>query len=368
MHVTVLQEHLLKVLTRTSRIISSRSQLPITQNVLVEANSRGVRIAATNVDTAENTWVGAKTEKPGGICVSSRLFTEFIASIPKAPVTLTVKDGALRITSGSFRATLPGLAAEEFPPLPSAEKNGASKIGKDTLIQALLRVMFSAATDEGRPTLTGIRILTHEDRTLFAATDGYRLSVCKADLKTKEQLDLLVPARALGEVVKIGLEEKEDGAVLLTKTGDGQLAFIVGDTDIFTRLIDGEYPNFEKIIPTTHTTRVLLDNENFVQAVRSASLFARDNANIVRIHIENQAVTVSANTPQVGENQVDVEASVDGEGGDIAFNSRFLLEFLANFTEEELLFEMTGSLNPGVFKPVKDESYLHIIMPVRVQG
>ena len=121
-------------------------------------------------------------------------------------------------------------------------------------------------------------------------------------------------------------------------------------------------------MPTTHTTRVLLDKERLVRAVKSAAVFAKDNANIVRFRIENQTIMVSANAPSVGENSVEVEAKVDGEGGDIAFNSRFLLEFLNNYNEDELLFEMTGSLNPGVFKPVKDESCLHIIMPVRVQA
>jgi DNA polymerase-3 subunit beta len=142
--------------------------------------------------------------------------------------------------------------------------------------------------------------------------------------------------------------------------------FTVGDTEIHTRPIAGEYPNIEKIVPTRHNTRAMIDKTSLLHAVKSASIFARDNANILRLHIENQTIIVSANTPQVGENHVEVEAKVDGEGGDIAFNSRFLLEFLNGFAGEELLFEMTGSLNSGVFKPVKDDSYLHIIMPVRV--
>ena len=146
------------------------------------------------------------------------------------------------------------------------------------------------------------------------------------------------------------------------------MIFVVGDTEIRTRLIDGDYPNFEKIIPTKYNTRVLLEKAALLSAAKSAAIFARDNANIVKLHIENQTVTISANTPQIGQNQVDVEANVDGEGGDMAINSRFLLECLSNFPGDELLFEMTGSLNPGVFRPVKDDSYLHIIMPVRVQG
>jgi DNA polymerase-3 subunit beta len=227
-------------------------------------------------------------------------------------------------------------------------------------------VLFSAATDEGRPILTGIRIIQKDKETIFVATDGYRLSVKKVALKTKNPLDLLVPARALKEMTKACFEDKELKTIHLASAADGQISFSVGDTEIRTRLIDGEYPNYEKIIPTKHNTRVLLEKSTLEKAVKSAAIFARDNANIIRFHIENQTLTVSANSPQAGEDEIDIEARVDGEGGDMALNGRFLLEFLANYQEDEVLFEMTGALNPGVFRPAKDDSYLHIIMPVRV--
>ena len=178
---------------------------------------------------------------------------------------------------------------------------------------------------------------------------------------------MTIPSRALTEVVKVSGEDKETKELTIAQTEEGQLVFGIGDTEIHTRRIDGEYPNFEKIIPRSFSSRALLDRQKLTAAVKSASIFARDNANIIRFSLDNQQLVVTANTPQVGENKVEVEAKIDGEGGEIAFNSRFLIDFLANFPEEELLFEMTGSLNPGVFKPVKDDSYLHVIMPVRVQ-
>lgn len=353
-------------MTKTGRIISAKPQLPIVQNVLLETKDERLRIAATNLETTETVWVGAKIEKEGGICVSSRLLTEFVASLPKETVRLTVRDNQLYVSCGGFEATLPGVTPSEFPPVPVLENKKTIKIDKDTPISALQSVMFSAATDEGRPILTGIRVIQKDEETIFAATDGYRLSVKRITLTTKEPLDFIVPARAVSEVVKISSEDKEEKHMTIEKTGDGQLGFVIGNTEVYTRLIDGEYPNFEKIIPKTHQTRLLLDKEPLYQAVRSASVFAKDSANIIRFHIENQELVVSANTPQVGENHVTIDAKVDGEGGDIAFNSRFLLDYLSNFQGSELLFEMTGSLNPGAFKPVKDDTHLHIIMPVRV--
>lgn len=368
MLISILQENLLRALSRTSRVVPTKPQLPIIQNVLLASDDGRIRITATNLETTESVWVAAKIEKEGGICVSSRLLLDFVSSLPQGTVQLSTKEGALALQCGGFRATIPGAAAEEFPPVSARAKNEDIVAEKDELINAVSSVVFAAASDEGRPLLTGVKIMKRDGVILLAATDGYRLSVKKTTLKTKDELDILVPARALGEVIKVCGEEKGIKTISLSKPVDAQLSFVVGDTEIKTRLIDGEYPNFEKIIPTKHNTRVLFDKDALLRAVKSASIFARDSANIIRLHIENQSVTVAANTPQVGEDEIDVEAKVDGEGGDMAFNSRFLLEFLSNFSEDEVLFEMTGSLNPGVFKPVKDDSYLHIIMPVRVQG
>lgn len=368
MLIHVLQENLLRALLRTSRVVPNKPQIPVLQNILICTDEGKLRITATNMETTESVWVGAKIEKEGGLCVSSRLLSDFVSSLPQGTVQISQKGGALFLQSDKFKATIPGVSKEEFPPTFSFSKDKGTSIQREDLMNAVSQVSFAAATDEGRPLLTGVKITKSDGRLVFAATDGYRLSVKRTDLVIKEDFDVLIPARALGEVTKASAEEKTTKEVYISKPAEAQLSFVVGDTEIRTRLIDGEYPNFEKIIPTKHNTRALFDKETLLRAVKSAAVFARDSANIIRLHIENQTVTVSANTPQVGEDEVDVEAKVDGEGGDMAFNSRFLLEFLSNFPEEELLFEMTGSLNPGVFKPVKDESYLHIIMPVRVQG
>lgn len=368
MKITILQENLLRALTRANRIVPVKPQLPVVANVLFSTEEGRVKITATNLETTEVVRVGAKVEKDGGICVSSRLFLELVSTLPHSAIVLTLQDGALQVDAQGYRASIPGLPASEFPAVARCGEKPTVLLKKTDTIGAVSQVVFAAATDEGRPILTGVRVLQQDGETLFVATDGFRLSVKKLPLKTKEELNFLVPARALDEVVKVCLEEKDAGEVSLTKLPSNQLVFGVGDTDIQTRLIDGEFPNFEKIIPLKHNTRALFDKQTLMKAVKSAAIFARDNANIIRFHIENQTVVVSANTPNIGENQIEVEAKVDGEGGDTAINSRFLIDCLANFPGEELLFEMTGSLNPAVFKPARDDSYLHIIMPVRVQG
>lgn len=366
MNIQILQENLLKALTRVGRVVSPRPQLPILQNVKIKVSKDGLEVSATNLESTETVWVGGKVEKEGELCVPARILIEFVSSLPAGAVQLITKDASLHITCAKFSAVIPGVPVAEFPSVEVVEKEKTAVIDKNKFISALSSILFSAASDEGRPILTGIKIKEESDETLFAATDGYRLSTKRITLPLKKFVDAVIPARTLSEVLKIAHEEKDDASIYIGKTTGGQIGFIVGDTTLTTRLLDGEYPNFERIIPKSFTTRVLIEKEPFARAVRSAAIFAKDNANIVRLVLDKQKIIVSANAPQVGENKIEVDAKTDGDGGEIAFNSRFLIEFLANLAEDEFVFEMTGALNPGVFKLSKDESFLHIIMPVRV--
>ncbi len=366
MNIKLLQENFLKALTRALRVVPSRPQLPILQNIRLVAKKDGLEITATNMETTETVWLGGKVEREGEACVSARTLFELVASFPAETTHVVVKEETLYVSCGGFQATLPIVNSSEFPPTPALEEKAAGVMDKETLDKALASVLFAAATDEGRPLLTGVKILAEGDEVRLVATDGYRLSVKRVTLAAQKLTGAVIPARALSEVVKLGQEEKEEKEVRVGLAGEKQAGFIIGETALLTRLLDGEYPNFERIIPKTFTTRALIEKEPFLRAVRSAAIFARDNANIVRLSLDKQKIIVSANAPQVGENKIELEAKIDGEGGEIAFNSRFLVDFLTNFPDEEFLFEMTGALNAGAFKPVKDDSYLHIIMPVRV--
>lgn len=368
MIISLLQENLLRALTATSRTLTTKAQLPVLQNALLSTEDGQLRVTTTNLETTESVWVGAKIDKEGSLCVPARLLTEFVMTLSRDTVRLSAKEGSLVVVCGMATATIPGLPASEFPPPPTQKQAKETTLPKEEFCRALSLVLFAAATDEGRPLLTGVKIRSEEEGVLFAATDGYRLSVTRVKLKLAQDVDMVIPARALSEVVKLAQEEKDEDKILLSQTEENQLIFRVGDTQVVTRLVDGEYPGFDKIIPKSFTTRVHTEKETLLRAVKSTAIFARDNANIVRFSAEGQKVIVSAATALVGENRVEIDAQVDGEGGDIAFNSRFLLEFLANYPEPELLFEMTGSLNPGVFRPIKDDSFLHIIMPIRTMG
>lgn len=366
MKVSILQENLVKAVIRTNRVVSSKPSLLILSHLLLQATKEGLLVTASSLETTESVLVRAKVEKEGGLCVPAKIFSELVSSLPQDTVVLEEKEGSLHVTCGGVHASVAAVAEGEFPPAGAGVGKKETPLETGRLVSLLSLVLFAASTDEGRPLLTGIKITQKEEWAVFAATDGYRLSICQSELRLPKETDSVVPCRALGEILRVCQEEKEEKEALLSDAGGGQLVVRVGDTTITTRRIDGEYPNFEKIIPTKHTSAATLDVEQFTKAVKSASIFARDSANIVRLHIARNSLTISANTPQVGENSVEIDAKTEGEDGDVAFNSRFLLELLANFPGEELVFEMTGALNPGAFRSPKDPSFLHIIMPVRV--
>jgi len=368
MKIRILQENLIKTLVRINRVIPARPQLPVLQNVFLSVKNGIVSFIATNMETTEKVLCPAKIEQEGESCVTSKTLSDLVSSLPQGEITMSKEGASLTVESASSVTTIPTSAVEEFPPFPEINKKTKTTVDKTLFSSALTRVLFAAATDEGRPILTGIRVIASKGEATLAATDGYRLSVFKTKLSSSQEMDMIIPARALSEIVKIGAEEKSEATISLSQTTDGQLVFFLGNTTIITKLIDGEFPNFEKIIPATHTTRAVIDREQFVRAARTASVFAKDNANIIKMRIAPKNIEISANTPQVGENVTRIDASIEGDGGEIAFNSRFLTEFLANSPEGEIEFEMIGSLNPGVFKIPCIAGFLHIIMPVRVQN
>ncbi|MBL7150435.1 DNA polymerase III subunit beta [Candidatus Microgenomates bacterium] len=369
MKLTVLQENLNKAISNVERFVSSKAQLPVLANVCLKAEKGRLCLQATNLETGITLWLGAKIEKEGAITVPARIFSEFISSLPKEKVKLELKDKLLAVSCGSFSASFTGIAADEFPPLSSSEDKKPDLVFPfSSFLPAIEKVSFAAARDEGRPVLTGVKFEPRGEKLILAATDGYRLSV--KELKKSEikiSSPLIIPARSLLEILKIvGESEEENIGLNFTEKGN-QIVFSLPNVEIVTRLIEGEFPEYQKIIPASLSTKVVLEKENFLKALKTAAIFARDSANIVRLKIEKNALVISANSPQVGENRTGVEAKVEGKEDQIAFNCRFLLEFLGKIEEEEIVFEMSGALNPGVFKTPQDSSYLHIIMPVRVQ-
>ncbi len=367
MYITILQENLHKALSFVGKTISGKPQLPILNNVLLKTEEGRVCVSTTNLETTTTIYIGAKVDTEGATTVAARPFSEFIASLPSEKITLSLADGVLNAQCGRFTADFVTTSASEFPPLP--EKKDAVKCSFESKLftDAVTFVALAASTDESRPILTGIKLEQRDDELIFAATDGFRLSVITKKTTTGLERNIIIPARIIGEATKL-TGDKNATIDMYISPQQNQAFFACGDSEVITRLIEGEFPNYNKIIPGNFTTRVVFDRQDLLAAVKTASIFARNAANVVRFAIKDKELIISANSPQVGRNATIIEIEQEGDNGEIAFNVKFLLDLLTTLTEDRVVFEMTGTLNPGVFKSLTDPTLLHIIMPVRVQG
>ncbi|MEK7622999.1 MAG: DNA polymerase III subunit beta [Patescibacteria group bacterium] len=373
MKIEILQENLNELIQSASRVVSGKGQLPVLNNVLLSAEKGQLRVTATNLETGINLWRGVKVIEDGKVTVPAKIFLEMVASLPKGVVKIETEAEKISVSCEGYKAKINGIAAEEFPEVPSLrqgkkEPEKGLMIKKDEFIKAVERVAIAAGTDEARPIFTGIKLEIGPDGVRMAATDGYRLSIKKIAGKSKEKGTMVIPAKALSEMAKAAGQENGEEVGLVAAEAEKQLIMSIGGVEVVTRLLEGEFPDFDKIVPTVKGTSVIMETEELKQAVRAAAVFAKDSANIVKFKIGKKEISISANAPQVGENEVKMEGEIDGEEVEIAFNSRYLMEMLGVIKEEKIRMEATGPLSPGVFKAAKGEDWLQIIMPVRVQG
>ncbi|PIU03460.1 DNA polymerase III subunit beta [Candidatus Shapirobacteria bacterium CG08_land_8_20_14_0_20_39_18] len=379
MKLVILQEDLNKALVTVSRSVSSKSSLPILANILLETEEGRLKLSATNLEVGINYWLGVKIDNEGSITIPARIVNELIASLPAAKIELETKESTLFLSTNNFKINVAGLDSAEFPKVPFFPKNPLAVFGKEDLIKGLSQVVIAAAQDEGRPVLTGVLFTSRIEGLTMVATDGYRLSLKKISAQEidKSVEKLIIPGKTLQEVVRIAQETADNkGGSITIKLGltteKSQAVFSFPNIDFSTRLIEGEFPDYQKIIPQSSTTKVIFGKEEFLRAIKTASIIAREQANIVKLVIDpvgsSGKMTITAETAQVGANESEIEAKTEGEKLEIAFNYRFLLDFLNVVEGDEIIFEAGGPLAPGVFKPTGDDSFLHIIMPVRIQG
>lgn len=372
MKVSLLQENLNKSINIVNRTISSRTQLPILTNILLVAEPGKIRLTTTNLETGVSVWQSAKVEEKGKTTVPAKIFSELVATLPQETVNLELEQEKLKISCGSFRAVVNGISADEYPQIPSLKTKAAKseiRLKKELIKEAVEQAAVAAGVDDSRPVFTGVKLEICPTGLRLAATDGYRLSVKVVNEFGPDAVKktLIVPARALLELARSLEFDPSDELILAPTDEEKQLIFSLPSLEIVSRLLEGEFPDFDKIIPKSSATKIELDTGELRQAVKAAAVFARDSANIVKFKINSKGLNISANAPQVGENEVGVEAKKTGEDAEIAFNSRYLLEMLGIVKSKTLSLECSGPLSPGLFKLPGDESWLHIIMPVRVQ-
>ena len=369
MKASFLTENLQKILSFLNHAVSGNSQLEILSTFLIIAEKGRLAISATDLEIGISSSIPANIEEDGRICVPAKTFFDLVNNISEEKISIETQGQNLVLKGKKIKMIFQTQPHEDFPKLFEDKGEEAAVFKKETVLEDFNKVVFAASQDSSRPALSGVLIKKEKAGFLMVATDGYRLSLKNnIVIKTKkgEGVDgLLLSARVIKELASI---KQDEDISLFVSDKNNQAIFEQGETVLVGRLIEAEYPNYEKIIPTDFGTKAEFDKEEMQKAIKLCSVFARETANIVKLSVKKDRIIVSANTPSVGENTVEVDAKTVGEENEIAFNARYLLDLFANIDEEDMSFEMAGPLNPGVFKISGDNSFLHLIMPIRVQG
>jgi DNA polymerase-3 subunit beta len=375
MKVSCLQENLSKGLSTVARAVAPRSTLPVLGNVLVASDDGRLRLSATNLEMGITCWIGAKIEEEGATTVPARTFVDLVNTLPndKVNMELTVRTQSLNVRCGAFNNDIKCIDAQEFPPLPPAEVEGELTLNVDDLREMIGQVTFAASVDDARPVLTGVLLEIDSGKLSMAAADGFRLSVRTAHLSSPAEgpIRAIIPARALSELARV-LGDGEETVTMSLPPNRGQVIFRAKNIELVSQLIEGTFPDYEGIIPSGYASRSVLSTQSFLKACKAADIFAREAAHSARLRItpgselEPGILEVTATSAETGSNETVVDATIEGDPIEIAFNVRFLVDVLSVIDTPNVALETNNSASPGVLRPVGHEDFLHVIMPMHL--
>ena len=365
MELSVTQENLAKALSNVGRVASSKTGLPILSNILLRTDGNRLLIAATNLEIASTQMVGAKIITPGAITIPAKLVGEFVASLPKGTVELKVSGNRLQLTSGAFSSTINGVIADEFPELPTIDETSSIQYSIKTpeFKQAVSQTIITASNDSTRPVLTGVYWHSFEGHLYLAATDGYRLAERRL-VETASEVAAIIPTTTLQEVLRTLTDDVSEVDILFDET---QVRFRIGESEVTSRLIDGNYPDYRQLIPESSETNITLNAGEFIRVTKIAGLFARESGGSVTLTAdkEKQQLSIHSIASELGENTSSADAAVTSDG-QVTLNSRYLSDALGVIEGNDVIFRFSGKLAPCVLTAKDtDVDYKHIIMPLK---
>ena len=362
MKLQVTQEHLNQALVSVGRVANSRNTLPILSNVLIKTTKNRLSLAATNLDIAIVHYIGAKISEEGAITVPARLMQDFVSSLPNSVIELELTNNKLKVTTDQYHSVVNGIMADDFPIMPTISEGTKWSIASSVLKRGLQQVVFAASSDETRQVLTGVYLHTKDKKLYIAATDSYRLAERELG-KNTDNIAILIPFNAMQDLLRIISDF--DGEVAITHD-DQQVLFQVGDVELTARLVEGIYPDYQKLIPSDFSSTIKLKKADLINVTKVSSLFARESAGSVTIELneENNTLSIRSIASQLGENIATVAGEVKGSDS-ITLNSKYLLDALQALNGEEVIFGFNGKLEPTTLSDPKDSNYVHIIMPLK---
>ncbi len=361
----VLQENLTSAISQSLKFISPKAQLPILGNFLIGAKNGVLKISATDLENSITVFIGAKVEEEGNLTVSAKTLADFVATLSPGKIEIKKEGEDMVLQEGKYRAKIATMPSAEFPKiLESASEKKFLSLDPLVLKEVSERLSFAVSTDMvSRASMTGVFLDNRDENLKIVATDGFRLSFMQKP-GYKEDFSLNIPAKIIDELGKLAAKEEKEIEIYLNENKT-QIVFKLQDMEISTRLIEGKYPPYEKIIPSGFETRAVIDRSEFLRAVKAASVFSKEVSNIVRLKFFDSALKINASTANLGENESEMDCQKEGADLEINFNYRYLLDLLSRLSAKEIVFENSGPTRPGVFREKEAPGFLHLIMPVK---
>lgn len=368
MKFTCTQENLHKGLTVVHGVSGGTGTLPILKNILIEAKEDGIYLKATDLEIGMTSYVRGKVDSQGAITVEAKLITNFVSLLPRDKVDIESDGKSVAIQGGAHKTKINGLPSNDFPVIPTLPKDRACKISIYVLKRALSQILSAVSGDDSRPELHGVYISLQDQTLTLVGTDSYRLAEKKIALLEPSpfSINCILPLKTAKEFLRTsGAEE----TVEMTSS-ENQILLMYGGTEIVSRLVDGKYPNYQQIIPTSHIVKCIVNKEEFINAVRISGLFAAVGGNNVTLEISPGGPVKITSTTIIGDEQTELYPHIEGEEGlTIAFDYRYLLDGLMSIDAPEVSLAMLSSSAPALMKPLsgseEDSSFIYIIMPIR---
>jgi DNA polymerase-3 subunit beta len=365
------QSVLHEALQHVGRVVSGRTTLPILGNVLLEAVGDRLRVVAYDMEIGAQSSVATQAEEEGAITVPARVLADVVASLPAATVEMQTADRSLlRLTCGRSQYRINGLPAEEYPALPEVPGEVAFEVAQAALREMIRTTVFAVSTDETRAILTGVLLRRDEEGMRIVATDSYRLALRllpKRDAGTTEAWEVIIPARALQELSRM-LDPAATETPAKIRASEQQILFEVGPYTLISRLIEGQFPNYQRLLQQQQDTRcrMVLNRQELLAAIRRAAIMARAEASKLIFRASEGSLKISAESADLGQASEELPANIEGGELEIGFNAEYLTDVLAVLECENVTWELTGPLSPGVVRASEDPDYLYVVMPMQL--
>ena len=363
MKFSILQENLLSSINIVKRAVSNKPQLPILSSLLIDVTETEIRILGTDLYLGIVAKALGTVETSGQAAVPAKIFYEVISQLNPGKVTVFTKDNALIVKSSLGTSQIQCLTADDFPPFPEPQAKNLS-LPTDEFIEAVGQVLFAASRDETRPVLTSV-LLALGEKTKVVATNGFRLAVREIE-SAQENRQLLIPARSLAEIISITKTAEFPTLELSVSEEMKQLFFYLGQTEVTVRLFDGEYPPYQKIVPTSFEFETEIETQELLHHLKAAHIFAKESSHIVELVFDQGKLLVKSTSSSLGKHESSLNVLTGDTKHSIAFNVTYLMDFLQNLKPEKVWFGMNDSLQPAMFKVAGRDNFFYVIMPFKL--